>query len=127
MKENYYVDYDGYTRDSYKECKTCSGTGEIHSHNPKCFSCRGGGHERVVSIPKKENWRGLTTADNVVIGIKMQVFFEEYNERQQGVVEDVGGQYVYVKETWQGTWRNPLHLFSSLITFDKTFVPRQEK
>lgn len=26
-----------------KVCKTCDGTGEVHSHNPRCWDCRGGG------------------------------------------------------------------------------------
>lgn len=26
-----------------KECKTCGGTGEIHSHNRICFTCFGSG------------------------------------------------------------------------------------
>lgn len=25
------------------ECVTCDGTGEVHSHNPKCWDCRGQG------------------------------------------------------------------------------------
>ena len=26
-----------------KDCETCAGTGEVHSHNPVCWDCHGGG------------------------------------------------------------------------------------
>lgn len=28
----------------YRKCKTCDGTGEVHSHNPSCWDCRGTGN-----------------------------------------------------------------------------------
>lgn len=35
-------------------CPTCDGTGEVHSHNPKCWDCRGTGS---VSDEKAEELR----------------------------------------------------------------------
>jgi DnaJ-class molecular chaperone len=35
-------------------CPTCDGTGEVHSHNPKCWTCRGRG---VVESDKAEDAR----------------------------------------------------------------------
>jgi len=29
------------------ECKTCDGTGEVHSHNPQCWTCSGRGYTIV--------------------------------------------------------------------------------
>lgn len=31
------------TTDRLVPCPSCDGTGEVHSHNPKCWSCRGTG------------------------------------------------------------------------------------
>jgi DnaJ-class molecular chaperone len=32
------------------ECETCGGCGEVHSHNPICWTCHGSG-----KVPKSEN------------------------------------------------------------------------
>lgn len=39
------------------ECKTCDGTGDVHSHNPICWTCRGSG---------KTKYRILTTKPEVL-------------------------------------------------------------
>lgn len=39
------------------ECPTCDGTGEVHSHNPKCWDCKGKGKitkEKELEIRKLE-------------------------------------------------------------------------
>lgn len=31
------------TKDALVTCPTCDGTGEVHSHNPRCWDCSGQG------------------------------------------------------------------------------------
>lgn len=33
--------------DMCKECKTCDGSGEVHSHNSTCWNCNGDGRVNI--------------------------------------------------------------------------------
>jgi NTP pyrophosphatase (non-canonical NTP hydrolase) len=37
------------------KCPTCDGTGEVHSHNPKCWDCKGGiqRHSKPEGLPSE--------------------------------------------------------------------------
>lgn len=37
-----------------ESCPTCDGSGEVHSHNPKCWDCKGRG---TVTAEKAEQLR----------------------------------------------------------------------
>jgi hypothetical protein len=38
-----------------EKCATCDGTGEVHSHNPRCWDCQGKGF-----IPVNKNTRSTS-------------------------------------------------------------------
>lgn len=39
--------------DEHVECTTCDGTGEVHSHNPTCWDCRGTGRRLKKEVDKE--------------------------------------------------------------------------
>lgn len=44
--------------DDLVECPDCDGTGQVHSHNPKCWSCNGKGKvtkEKAKELRDKAN------------------------------------------------------------------------
>lgn len=38
-------------------CETCGGTGEVHSHNPRCWDCHGTGRKTVRPVQKQRRSR----------------------------------------------------------------------
>jgi DnaJ-class molecular chaperone len=42
-KPETWKDCYGYTVHRDHPCPTCNGTGEVHSHNPICWDCKGSG------------------------------------------------------------------------------------
>ena len=53
--------------DKYEVCKECDGSGQIHSHNPKCYDCNGKGKVLKKKPPKSglrdEEWGHLLDED----------------------------------------------------------------
>lgn len=69
------------------KCPTCDGTGEVHSHNPKCWDCHGKGtitEEKVKELEKIEKRikqiEGISKIELLNASIE---FFSWYNKTYQ--------------------------------------------
>jgi hypothetical protein len=91
----------------YIKCETCGGSGEVHSHNPRCWDCNGRGVVRIASAG--EYWCNKKDSNDriYIIGDDHEgdpIFVNENSEPEGEYKLDLPDKYRYLPECDSFSW-----------------------